>query len=362
MKRVLVVSHGAALGGSPISALSIARQIDPDKFQVIFAFGEHGPVAELARQEGYAVEIVDRKGFIGLASIARYREIMRRHRIDVVHLNTLTSYYKYPGMAAWLSGKPIAWFVRENPEEKRCVRLRHFVRFLADKVVTVSCDTAEHMPYVPREKLMTIHNGVDLDAFQPLPAAAGFARLGLTPGTYITTIASLEPRKGVLDLIEAFARASGKPTDARLLIVGADRSREKRHEQLLRARVEHLGLRDKVIFLGESKEIQHVMAATRCFVLASYWEGLSRVLLEAMACGKPIVASHNGGNKEQVWPATNGFTFAAGDIGALAGLLEKTADAELMDRLGQASRLLAEQHFSMVKTNAALERLYGSLA
>lgn len=361
MKRILVVSHGAALGGSPISALNIARNLDRSRFSVVFAFGEDGPVARLAAAEGYPVEIVDQKGFIGLASIRAYLGIIARRRIDLVHLNTLTSYYKYPGIAAWLMRKPVAWFVRENPEEKRCLRLRRAVKWLADRVVTVSYDTAAHMPYVPRDRLATIHNGVDLAAFVPAPPAPAWQHLQLAPGEYITTIASLEPRKGVLDLLEAFALAAPSLADSKLLIVGRDRSREGRYQQALQARIGELGLAGRVVLHGESSSINEVMAASRCIVLASYWEGLSRVLLEAMACGKPIIASHNGGNKEQVEDGVNGYTFAAGDIPALAELLRHTADRELMERMGKASRRLAEERFSMAATNAALERLYDSL-
>lgn len=359
IRRILVVSHGAALGGSPISALNIARQIDPNRFGIVFAFGEDGPVAELARKDGWPVEIVDRKGFIGISSIRRFREIVRRHQIDVVHLNTLTSYYKYPAFAAWISRKPIAWFVRENPEEKRCLRLGRYVRAFARKVVTVSYDTAAHMHYIPKKKLMTIHNGVDLDAYYPLPAEAGFARLQLEPARYITTICSLEPRKGVLDLIDAYALA--RPKDCRLLIVGADRTRERRYERLLKQRVSELGLDTHVIFFGESSDILHVMAASYCLVLASYWEGLSRVLLEGMACGKAILSSSNGGNKEQVLDGINGFTFSAGDVTTLAALMKKVEDGDLVRSQGLASRKLAEERFSIRRTNQALEQLYDSL-
>lgn len=361
MKRVLVVSHGAALGGSPISALNIARQIDPARFSVIFAFGEEGPIAELARREGYTVEIVDRKGFIGLSSITRFLGIIWRHQIDLVHLNTLTSYYKYPAISARLASKPIAWFIRENPEEKRCYRLRRFLRLLAAKIVTVSYDTAAHMPYVPPALLTTIHNGVDLNAFQPISKEAAFTKTGLAPGNYITTVASLEQRKGILDLIEAFAIAEQRLSDTRLLIIGADRSRDKFYEKLIRTRVDELGLREKVMFYGESNDIQNIMAASRWFILPSYWEGLSRVLLEAMACGKPIIASHNGGNKEQVFDDINGFTFTAGDVPKLAELVAKTANNELTERLGIASRQLAEERFSIQTTTRAIEQLYDSL-
>ncbi len=362
MKRILVVSHGAALGGSPISALNIARNLDPARFEVAFAFGEDGPLARQAVAEGHAVDIVDRKGFIGLESIYRYLRIIAARRIDIVHLNTLTSYYKYPAFAARLAGKPVAWFVRENPEEKRCLRLRWHLRHLAQRVVTVSHDTAAHLPDVAPDKLMTIHNGVDLDAFRPLPAEEGFRRLGLPPGDYLATVGTLEPRKGMLDLVEAYAQALPRLGATRLLIVGGDRSRNQAYAARLRRRIDELGLADRVILYGESKDIPAVMAACRCFVLVSYWEGLSRVLLEALACGKPIIASDAGGNKEQVWPGENGYTCAAGDVAALAGLLEKTTADALMARFGQASRRLAETHFSMVRTNAALERLYDSLA
>lgn len=361
MKRILIVSHGAALGGSPISALNIGRTLDPARFEVVFAFGEQGPIVEQARSEGFTAEVVSHKGPLGLTMIRSYLALIRRQRIDIVHLNTLTSYYKYPGLAAWLSGKPVAWFVRENPEEKRCVRLRRYLNLIARKVVTVSLDTAAHMPYVQPAKLMTIHNGVDLERFAPIDEQQARNRLDLAPGRYITTVASLEQRKGVLDLLQAYHQVRPQLEGMKLLIVGADRTQEKRYLQQLKDYVQHHGLQQDVVFYGESKDIAAVMAASCCFVMPSYWEGLSRVILEAMACAKPLIVSSNGGNKEQVWEGVNGYSFVAGDVDHLARLLLRCIDTEQMAAMGAASRQLASEHFPMAKTNAALEALYETL-
>lgn len=63
MKKILIVSHGAALGGSPISALNIGRYINKKKFNVVYVFGEDGPIVEQARYEGFKVYVDKKKGF-----------------------------------------------------------------------------------------------------------------------------------------------------------------------------------------------------------------------------------------------------------------------------------------------------------
>ncbi len=356
MKKILVVSHGAALGGSPISGLNIGRHIDKNQFEVIYAFGEEREIFDIAKKEGFKVFFVPKRSYL---TIWDYAKIICREKIDIVHLNTLTSYYKYPAMAAWLCRKKIVWFVRENPEEKRCVRLGKYINALADRIVTVSLDTAKKMFYANHAKLCTIYNGIDLK-FKKIEGRERLCEeLGLSAREkYILCVASLEERKGVKDLVRAFLSSLPKLQGYKLLIVGEDRTKEQRYFLELKELAKDSS---EVIFYGKSQKIQQLLSLSELFVLPSYWEGMARVILEAMACGLPVVASDAGGNREQVMDGVNGFLFPPRDIQALSTALEKAILGGRTQLLGENSRELLEKNFDIKETTKKIENLYKAL-
>ncbi len=360
MKNILIVSHGAALGGSPISALNIGRFINKKEFNPIFVFGEDGPIVEIAKKEGFKTYIVKKRGFLNISMMLDFYKIIKKENIDLIHLNTFTSYYKYPAIVAKLLNKKVVWFVRENPEEKRCVRLAKYINKYADKIVTVSYDTANHMYYADKNKLMTIHNGINLNFCEENNNP--YEVLGLDRNyEYITTIASIEKRKGIVELIEAFNLIKDKINkNIKLLIVGKDRTQNQEYLQKVKDIIKNNNLENRIILYGESKNIREIMQVSKIFVLNAYWEGLSRVLLEALICAKPIVASKNGGNKEQVFDEVNGYTFEAGNIEELAQKLLKILNEDL-EKFGENSKKIAIEKFDIKDTTKKIENLYKSL-
>ena len=360
MINVLIVSHGAALGGSPISALNIGRFIDKQNFNPIFVFGENGPIVEIAKKEGFKTYIIKKRGFLNIPMMIDFYKLIKKEKIDLVHLNTFTSYYKYPAIVTKFLNKRVVWFARENPEEKRCVRLANYINKYADKIVTVSYDTANHMYYANKHKLITIHNGINLDFCKKTENP--YEILGLDKKfEYITTIASIEKRKGIIELIESFNLIKDKiDNNIKLLIVGKDRTKNKEYLKKVKNTIKKYNLDKRIILYGESKNIKEIMQITKVFVLNAYWEGLSRVLLEALICAKPIVTSKNGGNKEQVFDGINGYTFEAGNIEELSQKLLKILNENLA-KFGANSKQTAIEKFDIKKTTNKIENLYKSL-
>ncbi len=358
--NILIVSHGAALGGSPISALNIGRFIDKQNFNPIFVFGEDGPIVNLARKEGFKAYIVKKRGFLSIPMMLDIYKIIKKENIDLIHLNTFTSYYKYPAITGKFLNKKIVWFVRENPEEKRCIRLAKYINKYADKIVTVSYDTANHMNYADKNKLTTIHNGINIDFCKENKNSHDI--LGLDKNyEYLTTIASIEKRKGIIELIESFGLVKDSiDNNIKLLIVGKDRTKKQEYLKKVKETISRLNLENRVILYGESKNIKEIMQISKIFILNAYWEGLSRVLLEAMICAKPILASKNGGNKEQVFDNVNGFTFEAGNTKELSNKLLKILDSDLK-KLGKNSKKIAVKNFDIKETTIKIENLYRSL-
>jgi glycosyltransferase involved in cell wall biosynthesis len=356
--NVLLVSHGAALGGSPISLLNIAHHRKDPEIRYHYAFAADGPIVARAREVAESVHVIPHtRILLGLPIILRFLFLILSKKIDVVHLNTFTSYYKYPAIAAALAGKKVVWFVRENPEEKRCTKLKGYANRLADRVVTVSHDTAHHMGYVRKEILTTIHNGVDTEHFSPQFSAKIPEKI---EEPYILNISSFEPRKGVLDLIKGFAASSARD-HYKLLLLGEDRTQKKNYLNSLRECIAELGIEDRVLFVEPKQDVRPYIAQSTIIALVSYWEGLSRVLLEATAMGKPILASRNGGNKEVVLDGGNGILVDAGEIDQITEGMNRMIEEADLDAMAQRSREIAVRKFSIESNIGKIEALYRSL-
>jgi glycosyltransferase involved in cell wall biosynthesis len=355
-RKILIVSHGAARGGSPISALQIGKYIDRERFQLYYLFGEEGPIVEEVAKLGYPVEVFPKeRGRFKL--FWRTLQLLKGEGIELLHLNTLTPYYKYPALAGKALQIPILWMVREDPESRRSRRLYPYLRRLADKIVTVSHDTGFHLPpEIPRSQIETIHNGIDPNFCTGWTRERGLEVLEL-PGEYryLSTIASLEPRKGVLELVEGFLGAN-LPDHYRLLIAGRDPSPSQHYLHRLLEVIDREG-RGRILYLGEQRDVRPVLAVSDLFILYSQWEGLARTILEAMACRKPVLASDRGGNREQVEHNFNGWLVPFGEIGELSRQLERVPGADLK-RMGEHSYRLVLDRFQIGVQTRKLEGLY----
>ncbi|HSI60129.1 MAG TPA: glycosyltransferase, partial [Ideonella sp.] len=155
-------------------------------------------------------------------------------------------------------------------------------------------------------RLACIPNGVDTERFAPAGEAARAAvraELGCAPGELVIgCVASLSPIKRHVDLVDAFARLAAVRPEARLLLVGEGPLRAE-----LSAQIAALGLAPAVRLLGARADMERLLPAFDLFVLASSSEGLSNAIIEAQACGLPVVATAVGGNVDLVEAGHNGL-------------------------------------------------------
>ena len=224
----------------------------------------------------------------------------------------------------------------------------------ASAMICVSEGVLESMAAqgIRRELLSCVHNGIDFADTSKVDAA--FAPERFTFGT----VGNLMPRKSVDHLLQAAARmkALGEG-DFRVLIVG-DGAERKRLETL----VANAGLRGEVEFFGFLEQPLPVLASMDVFALCSQKEGFPRVVLEAMALGKPVVSSNVGGPREAVDDGKTGFLYDYGDVEKLTSLLiALRRDAALRRRLGEAGRERAQRLFSIDAYVSGVSRVLGSL-
>jgi len=210
----------------------------------------------------------------------------------------------------------------EVPSQRRqCAEaLQH-----AAAVISVSEPMAEVAQRlgVPRDRLHVIPNGVDTEMFRPMDNKQQLReQLALgREGRLLVTVAHLGPRKGHREVITALSRLS---EDVRLVIVGGDIEGGK-NVRALRRLINSLKLRDRVILAGPQpyEKIPLYLNAADASVLASYREGCPNMVLESLACGRPVVATNVGAVPQVLTVPDHGRIVPVRDVNALTEALNQ---------------------------------------
>jgi sugar transferase (PEP-CTERM/EpsH1 system associated) len=248
--------------------------------------------------------------------------------------------------------------------------LRRLHAPLIERYITVSKDLQRYLVAragVNAARIEQIYNGVDTERFQPGPAKsrewlpATFRDAGLT---LIGTVGRIQPVKDQATLLQAFARLVAQRADLRarlrLLIVGDGPLLEE-----LKALAATLHIADITFFPGAMGDVPQALRALDVYVLPSLNEGISNTILEAMACGLPVVATGVGGNLELVEDGVCGRFFTPRDVSGLCDLLlQYTLDVPLREAHSRAARHIALDRYSLAsmvaRYTAAYDRLCGA--
>jgi L-malate glycosyltransferase len=196
---------------------------------------------------------------------------------------------------------------------------------------------------VPEAKTVTVHEGIDVGRVEAAPPAKLHEELFLPHGAPIVgNVAALVPHKGQRHLVEAAALVIPQVPDARFVIAGDGELRPSL-ERLIKGR----RLEKHVLLAGFRPDVLSLHKAFDIFVMSSVTEGLGTSLLDAMAAGKPIVATSTGGIPEVVADGLNGYLVPPRDHEAMASAIVRLLrDAELRRRLGAAGLTRVREQFS----------------
>jgi len=189
-------------------------------------------------------------------------------------------------------------------------------------------------------------------------AESARAELDLPPNAFvISTVGRLHEQKGHEYLLLAARELCAQEKDAIFLIAGYGPLRKH-----LEARTGELGIASRVRFLGYRKDVKRILAASDVFALPSLWEGMSNAILEAMAAGKPVVATAVDGNVEQVVHGETGLLAPPADSDALAkAFLELARDRRRAREMGDRGRERARRNFPVERMTGAHIELYAKL-
>ena len=245
---------------------------------------------------------------MALATWPKMRELKKAGKLDIID-----AHFGYPdGYAATLLGRwlgvPVCITLRgTESRHARDARLASPLRAAlqrADHVFTVSGSLAQVALALgtPPHRVQVVGNGVDLSKFSPQPQATARQQLGIPMGVpVLVTVGGLVERKGFHRVMACMPELRKRFPDLMYLVVGGP-SPEGDWTERLRQMAVDLGLKEAVRFLGPlpSSDLSKVLSAADVFVLSTRNEGWANVLLEAMACGLPVVTTDVGGNAEVV--------------------------------------------------------------
>jgi glycosyltransferase involved in cell wall biosynthesis len=244
------------------------------------------------------------------------------------------------------------------PMRSFLIFLERITAGITDQYIAVSQANIEKgadIGIFPRQKATLIRSGIELEEFsrERVNRREKRKKLGVEPTLpLITMIGCLKPQKAPLDYVDV-AYQILRAREARFILVGDGELREE-----VERKTDHLGLGGRFKLLGWRRDIPELLAATDIFCLTSLWEGLPRVLPQAMAMGVPIVATGVDGIPEAVIHGVNGFVTKPKDTRTMAEriiyLLDHPQEAKIMGKQGR--KMVSE--FDIKKMVREQEALY----
>ena len=295
--------------------------------------------------------------------VRKLKSIIQEKGAGIVHTNGSRAQF-YASLAVKGTGARLVWHVRESVRDLPLYD-RYLVRS-ADRVICVSEGAKKiRFGYMRRliPKIKVIYNGVDSRKFAKDTEKGKSLRRELGIGeeeVLVGNIGILIPRKGHRFLFKGFKKILEKHPEIKLLVMG--RSIDEGYTSHVKDMIWKMEIEKNVLFEAPREDMKAVLSALNIFVLPSWGEGFSRVLLEAMACSCPIITTDVGGNNEAIQHDESGLLIPYGDVDRLAGQLERfLSDPGSARRMGENARKRAKELFSIENHVSQVQELYREL-
>ena len=356
--RVLFLLTSMPVGGAETLLVNLVRRLDRRRFAPeIVCLKEPGPLGEvLASEMPVHSHLLACK--YDLRILPRLMKLMRRPQADAVVTVGAGDKMFWGRIAAHLAGAPVvASALHSTGWPDGVGRLNRLLTGWTDAFIGVADAHADHLVQnerFPAGKVNTIYNGVDCDRFKPQDASIIRRELGIAADAPVVGIlAALRPEKNH-ELFLAGAKEIRQAVPAAQFIVVGDGPKRAELAQL----ASELGLADAVHFVGSRSDVPTLLAACDIVALTSHNEASPVSILEALACGVPVVASNVGSVRETVVDGETGRLFPAGDLAAFVSatveLLKSPAERQ---RLGAEGRRRVEAHWSLGAMVSGYEQL-----
>jgi glycosyltransferase involved in cell wall biosynthesis len=378
--RILRVIARLNVGGPAVHATLLTERLDPSRYRSVLAAGREdeaeGNYLTLYGKTAEGLVLIptlgrEIRGGQDLVAFTQLVGLMRTFRPHIVHTHTAKA-GTLGRLAAWFCRVPVVVHTYHghvlqgyfHPAKARLfVAIERWLARRTDRLLAVSEGVRHELLALGigrPDRFHVMPLGLDLDRFRDAEARRGELRreLGFTEGEFLVGIvARLVPIKAHEVFFRSAALVAGRLPGARFIVVG-DGQRRRELEALAGA----LGLRERVRFLGWRNDLERVYADLDVVALTSRNEGSPVSLIEAMAAGRPVVATRVGGVPDLIEHGVNGALVDVDDAEALARTIEMIAAAPQRGRvMGEAGRQRVVPAFSAARLIADVDRLYREL-
>jgi glycosyltransferase involved in cell wall biosynthesis len=353
--KVLHIDPERNWGGGEEQVLGLICHLSRKGHANHLATDRRGRLFESSRGLGITTVAIRVVNDLDLRPVRGLRRLIRRERYDIVHFHTKRAH----ALALWLPqgrGAPKYLVTRRMDYAEPNNWYTHLLyNSRVDGVVAISQRIAQLLAEagVEQSRIRLIHSGIDLIKLQN----GARAPASFTNAPVIGMAAVLEERKGHRYLLQAALSLKKQGFRLKYRIAGDGSLRRDLHALTAR-----LGLQEDVEFLGFVTDISRFLSTIDIFVLPSLSEGLGLSVLEAMAAGKPIVASRVGGVVDAVIDSTTGFLVAPGDVDGIAGAIRKLVeDQTLTQAMGKRGAERVRENFTIEQMADKNEAYYYAL-
>jgi glycosyltransferase involved in cell wall biosynthesis len=381
--RLAVLITRLVRGGAQRIALETCRRLDRDRYERVLLtgpdLGPEGGFLDEARQAGiHPIRVPSLHREIrpaeDVAALLWLRSFLRRHRIDLLHTHTSKAGF-LGAVAARLARTPVVVYTPHGHifgkaaripgvhgafRTALLLRLRRLAERWSDRVVALNrhdLDEQVALGLAPRHKYVVIPNGIDLAVYEASPRGDVRRDLDLDRDAFvIAVVGRLTTEKGQDVLVRAVAGLPERQRPILMIVGGGPR------EMALRDLGRTLRIAERIRFLGVRTDVPDLLRAANLLVLPSHYESGGLALMEAMAAGRPVIASRTGGVPDLVQDGEEGLLVPPGDPGALTEAIRRVMeDPDLADRLGTAGREKVRRDHDIRRTTTILQGLYTQL-
>jgi glycosyltransferase involved in cell wall biosynthesis len=362
---LFISSFGDMRGGGQYSLLLLLKGLDKGQYKPFVICPQEGALVDEVRSLGITVFVFEFPSFKKLdpkkifTAISKFKKLIQMINPDVVHTESSRSIV-YLKCALWRRSIPIIWHARVSNAEPF---LYEWILYsCATRVIAISEAVKRRFRYFlgAKRKIEVIYNAVEIPYREAINANVSLKdEVGFQNSVLVGIVGRVTPLKGQETFIKAAALVAEKNSTVRFVIIG-EGTEEYLH--YLRGLIKNYNLDNKIYITGYRENAAHLIKDLDILVCASIEEAFSRVSIEAMAHGRPVVATNVGGIPEVVVDGETGILVPVQDENAMAqAILEFVNDCELRERMGENGRKRVAQCFAVDQHLQRVQDIYTCL-
>ncbi len=353
--------------GSPRSMIDLADALDKEAYISAILTPEMGEVSKKAGELGiktYFDKSVSLSGNNILGFINNFLWFiffLKKHKINLIHLNG-PGWRESAVLSAGFLNIPVILHIRNHYPSEDVKGNFNFK--IAKKIVIISQSMTPIFENCPeaQKKIICIYNGIDIKQFSPKKVDLSCRFQDKHRYFIVGFVGQISHRKGLDLLIKAAPSIISNFPHVRFLIIGADGINEPGLTQTYMRVIERDNMMEYFDFLGKREDMPDVMNFIDLLVVPSRKEPFGKVIVEAMACGKCVIASDAGGIPEIIDDQDNGLLFPNGDYNKLGQCIQTAiSDNTLREQLALKGQMVARKKFSTDALIHNIQNLYASL-